>query len=99
MSEPDPSHPQKPVLIFDGDCGFCRRWVGRWKGLTGDTIEFAPSQEVASQFPQIPPKGFDESVWLVEPDGKVTGAAEAVFRSLALAGQMEYLLWGYQHLP
>ncbi len=89
----------KPVLIFDGDCSFCRRWVGRWKQLTGDSIEFAPSQEAAARFPQIPAEAFEESVWLVEPDGKVTGAAHAVFRSLCLGGRKKYLLWGYENVP
>jgi predicted DCC family thiol-disulfide oxidoreductase YuxK len=97
--ESGPREHARPVLIFDGDCSFCRRWVGRWRALTGDAIEFAPSQEAAPRFPQIPKEAFDESVWLVEPDGKVTGAAGAVFRSLRLAGQKRHLLWAYEHVP
>ena len=27
-----------PVLIFDGDCGFCRVWVEYWKRLTGNLV-------------------------------------------------------------
>ena len=23
--------PPKPLLIFDGDCHFCRRWIERWR--------------------------------------------------------------------
>jgi hypothetical protein len=38
-------------------------------------------------------------VWLVEPDGRISGAAEAVCRALALPGKKRWMLWGYEHLP
>jgi predicted DCC family thiol-disulfide oxidoreductase YuxK len=31
-------------MLFDGDCGFCRRWIGKWKELTGDRVRYAPYQ-------------------------------------------------------
>ena len=75
--------PRSPLLIFDGDCSFCRYWVDFWKDLTGDAVEYAASQEVASRFPEISPESFRQSVQFVLPDGSVHGGAEAVFRSLA----------------
>jgi predicted DCC family thiol-disulfide oxidoreductase YuxK len=24
----------KPLLVFDGDCGFCRLWIERWRAAT-----------------------------------------------------------------
>ena len=45
-------------MIFDGDCGFCRRWIERWKAATGDRIDYAPSQEVGARFPEIPAEAF-----------------------------------------
>ncbi len=27
------------LLIFDGNCGFCRIWIEYWKKLTADRIE------------------------------------------------------------
>jgi predicted DCC family thiol-disulfide oxidoreductase YuxK len=33
-----------PLLIFDGDCGFCRIWVEYWKRLTGDLVAYGPYQ-------------------------------------------------------
>jgi predicted DCC family thiol-disulfide oxidoreductase YuxK len=88
----------RPLLIYDGDCGFCRRWVERFRRISGETVEYRPSQEVGDSFLQIPREGFGESVWLVEPDGRTSAAAEAVFRTLALAGRRRWL-WGYEHLP
>jgi hypothetical protein len=28
----------RPLFIFDGDCGFCRMWVEYWRRLTGDRV-------------------------------------------------------------
>ncbi len=76
----------KPTLLYDGDCGFCRWWVARWRHATGDAVEYAASQESGDRFPQVPPEAFARAVQLVEPDGKAYGGAEAVFRALAYAG-------------
>jgi len=73
----------KPHLIYDGTCGFCTSFIERWKGTTGDRVEYVPSQECGGKFPQISNEKFDESVQLVEVDGSVYQGAEAVFRTLA----------------
>ena len=91
--------PSKPLLIFDGDCGFCRRWIERWRGITGDLVEYAPYQEAGGRFPQIPEKNFRDAVQLVEPDGKIYSAAEAVFRSLAVRRSHRWPLALYLHVP
>ena len=72
----------QPLLIYDGRCGFCRIWIDYWKRLTGDRIEYAPSQEVGGRFPQIPEAAFAEAVQLVRPDGSVASGARAVFETL-----------------
>src|SRR5688572_31763878 len=38
-------HRDKPLLAWDGDCGFCRHHVERWKRHTGDRVEYATSRE------------------------------------------------------
>lgn len=72
----------KPILIYDGRCGFCRIWLDYWRGLTGDRIEYLASQDVGERFPQIPQEAYAESVQLVRPDGTVASGARAVFESL-----------------
>jgi lipase maturation factor 1 len=89
---------QKPLLIYDGDCGFCKLWIARWKQLTADKVDYAPSQEVSSQFPQISEDDFRKSVQFVDADGSVTKGAEAVFRSLTYANK-KWMLWSYQNIP
>ncbi|MCG3150347.1 MAG: hypothetical protein PCFJNLEI_03830 [Verrucomicrobiae bacterium] len=74
--------PGKPLLIFDGDCTFCRRWIARWQRRTGDRVDYLAAQELGDRFPEIPRDAFTQSVQLIEPDGTVYSGAAAVFRSL-----------------
>jgi predicted DCC family thiol-disulfide oxidoreductase YuxK len=91
--------PSKPLLIFDGDCGFCRARVLRWQALTGDRVEYAPSQEAASRFPEIPSEAYARAVQFVGSDGEVCQAAEAVFRVQAFAPHRGWMLWLYRWVP
>jgi predicted DCC family thiol-disulfide oxidoreductase YuxK len=43
----------KPLLIYDGNCGFCKLWIARWKRMTGGRIAYGPSQDVGARYPQI----------------------------------------------
>ena len=90
---------ERPVLIYDGDCGFCRRWIERWRDITGNALDYAPYQEAGPRFPEIALKEFESSVILVEPENKISRGAEAVFRSLSAARSHRWLLWSYEHLP
>ena len=75
---------RKPIFIYDGQCGFCGIWIEYWKRLTGDRVEYAPSQEVADQYPQIPRREFARAAQLVRPDGTVASGAQAVFETLGM---------------
>ncbi|HLH00569.1 MAG TPA: lipase maturation factor family protein [Bryobacteraceae bacterium] len=90
--------PAKPLLVFDGRCGFCRIWIDYWKQITGSSVDYAPSQEAGANFPQIPPEQFSQAVQLVQADGQVLSGARAVFATLAYAG-VNWLEWLYQHVP
>jgi predicted DCC family thiol-disulfide oxidoreductase YuxK len=91
--------PSKPLMVFDGDCHFCRRWIERWRELTAGAVEYAPFQEVASRFPEIPREAFERAVHFIDKDGTVYRAAEAVFRSLGTVRGGRGLVWCYEHLP
>ena len=87
------------LLIFDGECGFCRVWVEYWKLLTGERVRYAPFQEVGEQFPQVSQSEFASAVKLILPDGKVRSGAYAVFTVLASLPDRRWLLWVYERLP
>jgi predicted DCC family thiol-disulfide oxidoreductase YuxK len=95
------SPPQKPLMVFDGDCNFCRRWISRWQQSTGNRVDYIPFQhpEVAERFPEVPREKFERSVHFIECDGQVYSGAEAVFRSLEYAQFRGWFRWLYEKVP
>ncbi len=90
-----PSQSSKPLLVYDNDCDFCRYWIAQWQHVTGNRIDYASSQEVAAQFPEIPLSAYESSVQLILQNGTVLSGAEAVFRAL----DNSFFLWCYNRLP
>src|SRR6266567_5010229 len=91
--------PPKPLMIWDGDCHFCKRWIERWQQITASKVDYVTYQQAAHQFPEIPIEQFKRAVALVEPDGETFFAAEAVYRSLQYRPSRKWLAWSYDHLP
>src|SRR5688572_19373186 len=90
----------RPVLVYDGDCLFCRMWVGQWQRHSGSQVVYVPYQEAHTFFPGIPRKEFERSVYLILPGGTPYRGAEAVFRLLARSSRAGgAFLWLYQHVP
>jgi lipase maturation factor 1 len=90
--------PARPLMIWDGECHFCRRWIERWREITAGQIDYATYQEAAGRFPEIPLEQFKRAIAFVEPDGKTFFAAEAVYRSLACRSSRKWLAWSYDHV-
>ncbi len=76
-------HPpkDKPLMAWDGNCGFCHYWVIRWKIITGDNVRFQPFQEVYQDFPDIDLKYFRQAIRMIDTDGKIYTGPAAAFRS------------------
>ncbi|MGI8906306.1 MAG: lipase maturation factor family protein [Candidatus Sumerlaeaceae bacterium] len=92
----------KAVLVFDGDCGFCRKWIARWRQITRGSVEYVASQaaETTRRFPDVPEQWYREGVVLMESGRQPLRCAHAVFRTLALApGSRGIGLWLYEHIP
>lgn len=76
----------KPLLIYDGDCGFCKRWVRRWSSRTGERVDYAPYQQPGVLARHgVSVAAARRAVQLVLPDGERYQGAEAVFRLVMLA--------------
>ena len=67
--------------------------------MTAGEVDYAPSQEIAEKFPEIPREQLVRSVVLIEPDGRAYCGAEAVYRSLRCRSSKRWLAWSYDHLP
>lgn len=89
---------QKPLLVYDGECAFCIKWIKRWRNIIGTKIDYAPFQRVAEHFPKVPKHHFHESVILIQTNGRVISGALAVFESLAYGGRRQWL-WFYKKIP
>lgn len=90
---------EKPLMIYDGDCGFCKRWVTRWQRHTQGKIDFEPYQMMLKRYAEIPESQFKQAVHFITLDGSVYYGAEAVFRSLAYPKSMSFWLWLYLYFP
>jgi predicted DCC family thiol-disulfide oxidoreductase YuxK len=94
-----PAASSRPLLVYDGDCGFCGYWARYWNKLTGDRVDYKTYQEVAAQYPAIPLADFQCAVQFITPDGHHANAAEASFLTLNHARGKGFWLALYRKLP
>ena len=81
-------HP-RPVLVYDGACAFCRRWVARWQARTGDRVDYLPLQRGRElRRLGVSPSAARRRVQLVTPAGARYEGAEAVVRALEHAPEL-----------
>lgn len=71
----------RPVLLFDGRCAFCRRWVARLRAWDRagriETLDGALRQS-RPDLPPISDVAMDRAMQLVLPDGRVVGGGAAL---------------------
>ncbi len=71
---------QRATVIYDGTCGFCRRWIDRARRLDRHgRITFIPYQtpDFAARFPEIPRDEYTRRIHLIDADGTVHRGAAA----------------------
>ena len=71
----------KPLLLWDGECGFCRLWAERWREEYGTHVDLATAQSQSARFPEIPATAYDQGIQLVETDGHVYSGVAAALRT------------------
>jgi predicted DCC family thiol-disulfide oxidoreductase YuxK len=93
--------PAKPMVLYDGDCGFCKLWIRRWQQSTGDAVDYIAFQDgrTAQLFPELSCEQLAAAVHLIQTDGAVYQGAEAVFRLLAVNPSRQWPLHLYQEFP
>lgn len=92
----DSSH---PVVIYDGDCAFCRESVERLKRRdVAGVFEFTPWQadHIEDRFPQLRSASLDEGMRLIEPDGSVYVGADAAHRIARELPRWRRFAWLYR---
>ncbi len=101
---PGPTHqvanpPSKTLLVYDGDCRFCKLWIARWREITAGAVDYEELQDAAVRFPEVPRAAFEQAIKLIETDGRVFSGAEAVYRSLGRGGGSGFGRWSFEHVP
>lgn len=91
--------PATPLLVYDGDCAFCRIWIEYFRYLTVDRVVYVSYQEVSERYPELKPDQNKKSVQLFTPEGQIYEGAEAIFRLLKSAPGKAWLLWLYDNIP
>ncbi|MCM2277961.1 MAG: lipase maturation factor family protein [Oligoflexia bacterium] len=73
-----------PVLLYDGDCGFCSRWVRRARMRAGKRVLFVPFQtpEVLDRL-HVSRASAEGAIQWVGPGGERAEGSDAYFRVLA----------------
>ena len=87
------------VVVFDGECGLCRRWIRRLEAWDRNgALETVPFQDpaVRARFPWIPPEAFAEAVQVVAPDGGTWSGAGAAERLAAILPGGMLLSWVFR---
>jgi len=90
-----------PILVYDGDCGFCRRWVRRFRVVGRGRVDVEAAQTVAAKL-QIPEKDWRKAAQFIGDDGERSQGAEAIFRAHAAAGRPGALTayrWAWPFAP
>ena len=82
----------KPLMAWDGNCGFCHYWVIRWKTFTGDNVEYMPYSQAAPKFPDIDLKYFRQAVRFIDVDGKIYAGPAAAYRSFQYGKKWKWLM-------
>ena len=88
-----------PILIYDGDCAFCRYWVQRWRKHTHG-VKYAPYQKVGDKFPQVKHEEFARAAYYIDANGRAYRAAAAVFKLWTHRSRWGKFLWScYRVVP
>lgn len=82
----DSPAPSKPLVLFDGACGFCNRSMERWKRAGEGRLDFEPVQGGAGVAYGFAPERSMGALHLVESTGEIRRGAGAVFRMMDLCG-------------
>lgn len=95
-ASPDPDSDREPdreprfTVVYDGECGLCRRSVERLRAWDTDgRLRLVPFQApgVMDRYPEIPEIEFRKAVQVIAPDGRHWAGADAVEQALRRAGK------------
>ncbi len=90
--------PHRTLLLYDGECRFCRRSALMMAHGAGERVRILPAQSGAGTSYGICADRRPNEVTLIENNGKILHGAAAIFRLMNLQGSRagELLWWFYR---
>jgi predicted DCC family thiol-disulfide oxidoreductase YuxK len=76
----------RQTFVWDGDCGFCRRWVERLRRFARTELRAKPFQELGNLWPRRLRYWSDCQMHWVDKRGQVVGGSRALASVLANTG-------------
>ncbi len=89
----------RPLLVYDGDCGFCSYAVDYARAVTFERIDYEPYQSAGARYPAVSDADFARQIYLFNPDGSFTTAGRAALTCLALEPRLRGWLFCYRFIP
>jgi predicted DCC family thiol-disulfide oxidoreductase YuxK len=89
----------RPVIVYDGDCSFCRAQIGRIRLKDRrDAFEYVPRQAegLIQRFPALAEGDFNSGMRLVMPDGAIHVGADAVYEIARRMPVWKLAAWTYR---
>jgi len=88
--------PPRPILVWDGDCNFCRLCAERFDSHREKKVDLIPYQSLHQKWPQAPAEDYGSAVYLFTPAGKSYRAAAAIYRFYAEYPWRGWANWAYK---
>lgn len=102
MNLPDPEQlPNSDVVIWDGDCRFCRKQVERLAMFdTNNKLSYLSLHDprISERYPQLSHEQLMQQMWVVSPRGEQFGGADAI-RYLSLRLPLLWPIAPILHIP
>ncbi|NMH65730.1 lipase maturation factor family protein [Shewanella salipaludis] len=102
------------LLVYDGDCRFCRTWIDYWSRQTGERVGYAPYQrlkrqgselqelsnpQLAESLAELNESVFRGHIQFFDEDGRRCQGAEAACEVLRRIPGKGHYAWAYRHIP
>lgn len=87
---------EKPVMVWDGNCGFCLYWTTKWSKVTLNKVEYLPYQIAKDQFTDIEEFHFTEASRLIDMDGRIYSGPQSAYKTLTFGSKWAFLNQWYE---
>ena len=79
-------NPKKPIMVWDGDCRFCRSFAERFEASSNGAVEFIPYQSLEQKYTNAPDLNYEKAVVFFTTTSTSNGAA-AIFDFFNVIGK------------